>query len=210
MYSSVTLCWYFLRVRPVWKLLSCYHALQRLALVEILFIRQTDWINIHLDLMIRNVVNLLVGMSTQGTHSQGSGRAAEGSTRGRHLHAWGHSEGELSQSWLLLCFQNISFKPDFSVQPIKLFFWFESHTFVLEIFLLFLFSQASEQIYYGNTEGNDFKIKVFCIFIQYGSNGMEWNEKCVMLMNIVVEHAGLVVAPQTFWYAKRRVKVGNI
>lgn len=45
-HSSATHCWYFLQMLPLWKLLSCYHASQCLALVRRMFTNEPDKINI--------------------------------------------------------------------------------------------------------------------------------------------------------------------
>lgn len=56
------------------------------------WIRQNKYV--QLDYIINSVYCLVFCLSAQGTHPQRSGGAPGGSSWGRHLHAWGHPEGE--------------------------------------------------------------------------------------------------------------------
>lgn len=81
------------------------------------YVHKWAWQNKHfrLDSLINSVDYLVFCLSAQGTYSQRSGGAPEGTSWGRHLHAWGHPEGErgfcmsdskLASASSLLCLQN--------------------------------------------------------------------------------------------------------
>lgn len=123
------------------------------------WIRQNKYV--QLDYIINSAYYLVFCLSAQGTHSQRSGGAPGGSSWGRHLHAWGHSEGEHHvQLQAEICLISALAPEQTPHGP-------ESYSVRAEEFLVsllatrlstgsnqLLFSlQASEQIYYGNTEG---------------------------------------------------------
>lgn len=64
---------------------NCYSITSCLLWVQIMLTNQSNKTNIYAFMLC---------MSAQGAHSQRSGGAPEGSPGGRHLHAWGHPEGE--------------------------------------------------------------------------------------------------------------------
>lgn len=133
------------------------------------YVHKWAWQNKHfrLDSLINSVDYLVFCLSAQGTYSQRSRGAPEGTSWGRHLHAWGHPEGErssacLTPSWHLLHLcsasrTNTTWFRELNGCCVTAWRSFFIHCMLPDLLVQtsfsFLFPQASEQIYHGNTEG---------------------------------------------------------